>query len=166
MKHECNPAVFWGCFVVLLAFCWVWYYLLGPMLVYMYDFSSLIYRLKPVISLLQLNAGLQPQPPSPRGQPPMTQHSPSSPRQHQQHHVSPPPPMQYDDSYALVNKPSSQPTTPKTSNHSELDNMLGSLDANMRDQGVTVSTQGVCGACSKPVIGQVRRNPWAQGPLT
>ena len=61
-----------------------------------------------------------------------------------------------DPAYAKVDKSGSTSTTPGTPNKtSELDNMLGSLESDMRGHGVSVSTKGLCGACSKPVIGQV-----------
>lgn len=62
---------------------------------------------------------------------------------------------QEEDSYAHIKKEGgSQPPTP-TSKPSELDHMLGSLETDMRGQGVSVSTKGLCGACAKPVVGQV-----------
>lgn len=74
--------------------------------------------------------------------------------------------------YAQIIKtsPTSQPISPHApaSSHSpsgeaphsappsELDNMLGSLESDMKGHGVTVATKGLCGACAKPVVGQVR----------
>lgn len=41
--------------------------------------------------------------------------------------------------------------------------MLGNLQEDMKSQGVTTKTKGVCGACNQPVIGQVRRVKWLNG---
>lgn len=66
-----------------------------------------------------------------------------------------------DPSYAKVDKTPSNPATPiapagpiKPPN-SELDNMLGNLETDMIGHGVSVSTKGLCGACAKPIVGQV-----------
>jgi len=39
----------------------------------------------------------------------------------------------------------------------KLDNMLGSLQSDLNKLGVQTVAKGVCGACSKPIVGQVRR---------
>ena len=36
-----------------------------------------------------------------------------------------------------------------------LDTMLGDLQENMSKQGVRLKQKGVCGACGKPIVGQV-----------
>ena len=36
-----------------------------------------------------------------------------------------------------------------------LDMMLGDLQENMNKQGVKIQQKGVCGACGKPIVGQV-----------
>ena len=36
-----------------------------------------------------------------------------------------------------------------------LDMMLGDLQENMNKQGVKIKQKGVCGACGKPIVGQV-----------
>lgn len=38
----------------------------------------------------------------------------------------------------------------------KLDNMLGSLQSDLHKLGVKTVAKGVCGACSKPIVGQVR----------
>ncbi|XP_061162796.1 paxillin-like isoform X1 [Saccostrea echinata] len=50
---------------------------------------------------------------------------------------------------------SSAPSTPVAPQREELDSMLGNLHEDMKSQGVTTKTKGVCGACNQPVIGQV-----------
>lgn len=42
---------------------------------------------------------------------------------------------------------------PKPSN--KLDNMLGSLQSDLNRLGVQTVAKGVCGACKKPIVGQV-----------
>lgn len=39
----------------------------------------------------------------------------------------------------------------------KLDNMLGSLQSDLNKLGVQTVAKGVCGACCKPIVGQVRR---------
>lgn len=50
---------------------------------------------------------------------------------------------------------SSAPSTPAAPQREELESMLGNLHEDMKSQGVTTKTKGVCGACNQPVIGQV-----------
>lgn len=38
----------------------------------------------------------------------------------------------------------------------KLDNMLGSLQSDLHKLGVKTVAKGVCGACCKPIVGQVR----------
>lgn len=38
----------------------------------------------------------------------------------------------------------------------KLDNMLGSLQSDLNKLGVQTVAKGVCGACCKPIVGQVR----------
>lgn len=38
----------------------------------------------------------------------------------------------------------------------KLDNMLGSLQSDLHKLGVQTVAKGVCGACCKPIVGQVR----------
>lgn len=40
----------------------------------------------------------------------------------------------------------------------KLDNMLGSLQSDLNKLGVQTVAKGVCGACCKPIVGQVRRS--------
>lgn len=40
---------------------------------------------------------------------------------------------------------------------SQLDSMLGSLQSDLNKLGVATVAKGVCGACKKPIAGQVRR---------
>ena len=44
-----------------------------------------------------------------------------------------------------------------TTQVNKLDNMLGSLQSDLNKLGVQTVAKGVCGACSKPIVGQVRR---------
>lgn len=39
----------------------------------------------------------------------------------------------------------------------KLDNMLGSLQSDLHKLGVQTVAKGVCGACCKPIVGQVRK---------
>lgn len=39
---------------------------------------------------------------------------------------------------------------------SQLDSMLGSLQSDLNKLGVATVAKGVCGACKKPIAGQVR----------
>ena len=41
----------------------------------------------------------------------------------------------------------------------QLDSMLGNLQEDMNKQGVTTTQKGMCGACDKPIVGQVRSRP-------
>jgi len=49
---------------------------------------------------------------------------------------------------------SSPTSVPKQGN--KLDNMLGSLQSDLNRLGVQTVAKGVCGACKKPIAGQVR----------
>lgn len=40
---------------------------------------------------------------------------------------------------------------------SQLDSMLGSLQSDLNKLGVATVAKGVCGACKKPIAGQVSR---------
>lgn len=67
-----------------------------------------------------------------------------------------------DPSYAKVDKtpsnpssPGMAPAAPTPKPNSELDSMLGNLESDMIGHGVSVSTKGLCGACAKPIAGQV-----------
>lgn len=42
---------------------------------------------------------------------------------------------------------------------SQLDSMLGSLQSDLNKLGVATVAKGVCGACKKPIAGQVSRRP-------
>ncbi|XP_047141670.1 paxillin isoform X1 [Hydra vulgaris] len=59
--------------------------------------------------------------------------------------------------YASIDKKPKKPPVPIPSQQqaNNLDSMLGSLQSNMSKQGVTTVTKGICGACDKPIIGQV-----------
>lgn len=56
---------------------------------------------------------------------------------------------------------------------SQLDSMLGSLQSDLNKLGVATVAKGVCGACKKPIAGQVMGGPgrgrgsgrWAWGSL-
>lgn len=51
-----------------------------------------------------------------------------------------------------------QSTGGATGGHSEgnkLDSMLGSLQSDLNKLGVHTLAKGVCGACCKPIVGQV-----------
>lgn len=41
----------------------------------------------------------------------------------------------------------------------KLDNMLGSLQSDLNKLGVHTLAKGVCGACCKAIVGQVREQP-------
>lgn len=43
----------------------------------------------------------------------------------------------------------------------KLDNMLGSLQSDLHKLGVKTVAKGVCGACCKPIVGQVRSIQWS-----
>ena len=63
---------------------------------------------------------------------------------------------------------SNEETTPTPSvevKQSELDSMLGNLQSDMKDLGVSVDTKGLCGACMKPVVGQVRIYHYLNSPM-
>lgn len=74
----------------------------------------------------------------------------------QQIPVQPPrsPSPSNEPSYARPQKSrnASQSNVP---HHGELESMLGDLQSDMTKQGVTTKTKGLCGACNKPVVGQV-----------
>lgn len=46
---------------------------------------------------------------------------------------------------------------------SQLDSMLGSLQSDLNKLGVATVAKGVCGACKKPIAGQVMRGGAGQG---
>lgn len=48
----------------------------------------------------------------------------------------------------------------------KLDNMLGSLQSDLNKLGVHTLAKGVCGACCKPIVGQVREQPAGGGVST
>lgn len=48
----------------------------------------------------------------------------------------------------------------------KLDNMLGSLQSDLNKLGVHTLAKGVCGACCKPIVGQVRKQPAGGGKST
>lgn len=43
---------------------------------------------------------------------------------------------------------------------SQLDSMLGSLQSDLNKLGVATVAKGVCGACKKPIAGQVMMAGW------
>lgn len=53
----------------------------------------------------------------------------------------------------LAQGKSSPTAPPKQAN--KLDNMLGSLQSDLHKLGVQTVAKGVCGACNKPIVGQV-----------
>ena len=66
-------------------------------------------------------------------------------------------PARGDQPYAILNKESLSPQQSPVQKPNELDSMLGSLESDMKGHGVSVSTKGLCAACSKPIVGQVHR---------
>ncbi|XP_018336375.1 paxillin isoform X2 [Agrilus planipennis] len=48
-----------------------------------------------------------------------------------------------------------RPTKASHSSENNLDSMLGNLQADMSRQGVNTDQKGCCGACEKPIVGQV-----------
>lgn len=52
---------------------------------------------------------------------------------------------------------------PKPAN--KLDNMLGSLQSDLNRLGVQTVAKGVCGACKKPIVGQVMINAESYKPV-
>lgn len=57
--------------------------------------------------------------------------------------------------YAKPNKSKPASTPAAVGKVSQLDSMLGSLQTDMTRQGVSTTKKGECGACNKPIIGQV-----------
>lgn len=56
--------------------------------------------------------------------------------------------------YQIQSQGKTSPTAaPKPAN--KLDNMLGSLQSDLNRLGVQTVAKGVCGACKKPIVGQV-----------
>ena len=56
--------------------------------------------------------------------------------------------------FQIQSQGKSSPTgPPKQAN--KLDNMLGSLQSDLNRLGVQTVAKGVCGACKKPIVGQV-----------
>lgn len=53
-----------------------------------------------------------------------------------------------------------------TTQVNKLDNMLGSLQSDLHKLGVKTVAKGVCGACCKPIVGQVRYFLWYFFSLT
>ena len=103
--------------------------------------------------LSQMNANMAPSPT------PMASQSTPSPRSTSS---TPHRDSTDDPSYAKVDKSPSNPSTPALTSpapvpkpNSELDSMLGNLESDMIGHGVSVSTKGLCGACAKPIVGQV-----------
>lgn len=57
--------------------------------------------------------------------------------------------------YQIQSQGKTSPTAaPKPAN--KLDNMLGSLQSDLNRLGVQTVAKGVCGACKKPIVGQVK----------
>ena len=48
---------------------------------------------------------------------------------------------------------------------SALDNMLGNLNKDMSKQGIMTVPKGTCGACQKPIVGQVSLVYYSRCPL-
>ncbi|TRY88755.1 hypothetical protein DNTS_029678 [Danionella cerebrum] len=111
----------------------------------------------------QIPAPLPPPPPPPREPtppPPKDPTPPPSPKP-----LTPPPPAkvlasvgcqtEYEALFPpIMAQGKSSPTSvPKQSN--KLDNMLGSLQSDLNRLGVQTVAKGVCGACKKPIAGQV-----------
>ena len=53
--------------------------------------------------------------------------------------------------------PADDPPYAKPVKSRQLDSMLGNLQEDMNKQGITTTQKGMCGACDKPIVGQVRR---------
>ncbi|KAF3855987.1 hypothetical protein F7725_016710 [Dissostichus mawsoni] len=99
-------------------------------------------------------------PPPPRPTPPPKEHTPL-PRE------PTPPPVQPPPSPSPPPKPVTPPPPPKIQSQgktsptgppkpaNKLDNMLGSLQSDLNRLGVQTVAKGVCGACKKPIVGQV-----------
>ncbi|KAM4709218.1 paxillin isoform 4-T4 [Discoglossus pictus] len=65
-------------------------------------------------------------------------------------------PMVHMDTFMAQGKPvSSSPPSSAPKPGSQLDNMLGSLQSDLNKLGVATVAKGVCGACKKPIAGQV-----------
>ncbi|XP_056448692.1 uncharacterized protein pxnb isoform X1 [Gadus chalcogrammus] len=71
--------------------------------------------------------------------------------------MSKPQRLRMDGAAAEVEKISAQGkgSGPPTTQVNKLDNMLGSLQSDLNKLGVQTVAKGVCGACSKPIVGQV-----------
>ena len=52
--------------------------------------------------------------------------------------------------------PAADPAYAKPVKSRQLDSMLGNLQEDMNKQGITTTQKGMCGACDKPIVGQVR----------
>ncbi|KAK7916012.1 hypothetical protein WMY93_011773 [Mugilogobius chulae] len=61
--------------------------------------------------------------------------------------------MDFKDAAALIGRRPMQP--PPAAPPNKLDNMLGSLQSDLNRLGVQTVAKGVCGACKKPIVGQV-----------
>ncbi|XP_065215331.1 leupaxin isoform X2 [Planococcus citri] len=62
----------------------------------------------------------------------------------------------YAKSYRSVESSHSHSQSQRQENHAtQLDSMLGSLQADMNKQGVNTTQKGCCSACDKPIVGQV-----------
>ncbi|XP_043211506.1 leupaxin-like isoform X2 [Amphibalanus amphitrite] len=51
--------------------------------------------------------------------------------------------------------PAADPAYAKPVKSRQLDSMLGNLQEDMNKQGITTTQKGMCGACDKPIVGQV-----------
>ncbi|KAJ4926826.1 hypothetical protein JOQ06_014571 [Pogonophryne albipinna] len=108
----------------------------------------------------------EPTPPPPREPTPPPVQPPPSPSPPPKSVTSPPPPKvfvsvgcqtEYDPIFPPMQIQSQGKTSPtgppKPAN--KLDNMLGSLQSDLNRLGVQTVAKGVCGACKKPIVGQV-----------
>ncbi|XP_029006048.1 mucin-2-like isoform X2 [Betta splendens] len=105
----------------------------------------------------------EPSPPPREPTPPPVQPSPSPPPKP----ITPPPPpkvfvsvecqTEYDPIFPPLQIQSQGKTspTPAPKPANKLDNMLGSLQSDLNRLGVQTVAKGVCGACKKPIVGQV-----------
>ncbi|TKS70892.1 Paxillin [Collichthys lucidus] len=109
-----------------------------------------------------------PLPPPPPTPPPPRQPTPPPPREPTPPPKEPtPPPVQPPPSPSPPPKPITPPPPPKIQSQgktsptsppkpaNKLDNMLGSLQSDLNRLGVQTVAKGVCGACKKPIVGQV-----------
>ncbi|KAM4587552.1 paxillin a isoform 2-T3 [Odontesthes bonariensis] len=106
----------------------------------------------------------EPSPPPPREPTPPPVQPPPSPSPPPKPATPPPPPKvfvsvgcqtEYDPIFPLMQNQGKTSTTAPLKPANKLDNMLGSLQTDLNRLGVQTVAKGVCGACKKPIAGQV-----------